>query len=361
MACMCRVGSPERPVVVERQLEEMVAQEDHLLGAREHAEVRGETELERVLLDEVVAEGVERRDLHVGVAVGHERVDALFHLRRGLVGERQREDLGGPRAPARDQVGDAPGDDGGLARPRAGDDQQRPAGVGDRGGLGVVEPFEDPVDAPRALVAQRRISVLSETRSSSSSARPTRAMSPQIVHLSAASAVRGVHRLLDRAPGELRPEEPRGERIPGTDPVDHRHRVEPRRPPRAALREHGRALLAHGEGDGGPRRERASPSSDASQAAGELEDGGRVVAADEEVAHRGQDLDEEIPRVLRRPQARAVVDVERDRHARGGGLADGAADDVAQVLAEGGRDAGDVQESRVAARTTSRTRPAQAG
>ena len=42
-----------------------------------------------------VAEGVKGGDLHVGVAVGHERVDALFHLRGGLVGEGEGEDLGG--------------------------------------------------------------------------------------------------------------------------------------------------------------------------------------------------------------------------------------------------------------------------
>ena len=93
-------GIAERPVVAERQLEEVVAEEDDLLRAREHAEVRRQAELERVLADQAVAEGVKGGDLHVGVAVGHERVDALFHLGGGLVGEGQREDLGRTRAPA---------------------------------------------------------------------------------------------------------------------------------------------------------------------------------------------------------------------------------------------------------------------
>ena len=90
-------GVAERPVVPERKLEEVVAQEDHLLRAGEHAEVRREPELERVLLDEAVAEGVKGGDLHVGVAVGHERVDPLLHLGGGLVGEGEGQDLGRTR------------------------------------------------------------------------------------------------------------------------------------------------------------------------------------------------------------------------------------------------------------------------
>ena len=42
-------GIAERPVALERELEEAVAQEDDLLGPGQHAEVRGEPELERVL------------------------------------------------------------------------------------------------------------------------------------------------------------------------------------------------------------------------------------------------------------------------------------------------------------------------
>ena len=72
-----------------------------------------------VLAQQAVAEGVEGRDLDVGVPVGDERVDPLLHLGGGLVGEREREDLGRAGAPGGDQLGDAAGDDGGLARPRA--------------------------------------------------------------------------------------------------------------------------------------------------------------------------------------------------------------------------------------------------
>ena len=102
-------------------------------------------------LDQPVAEGVEGGDLHVGVAVGHEGVDALFHLGRRLVGEREREDLGGARRAGRDEVGDAAGEDGGLAGARARDDEQRAGLVSDGRRLGRVQPLEDPLGAPRRV------------------------------------------------------------------------------------------------------------------------------------------------------------------------------------------------------------------
>src|SRR5215831_20739395 len=58
-------GITERPVVLEGELEEVIAHEDDLLRAREDAKIGSEPELESVLLDEAIAEGVEGRDLHV--------------------------------------------------------------------------------------------------------------------------------------------------------------------------------------------------------------------------------------------------------------------------------------------------------
>src|SRR5215813_14054704 len=127
------------------QLEQPVAQEDGLLGAIEHAEVGREADLERVLAQDPITEGVERRDLDVGVAVWDERVDALLHLGGGLVGEGEREDLVGPSPARDDEPGDAPRDDGGLAGPGAGDDQQWPGIVRDGPPLRLVEPLEDAV------------------------------------------------------------------------------------------------------------------------------------------------------------------------------------------------------------------------
>ncbi len=70
--------------------------------------------------------------------------DALPHLRGGLVGERERQDL--PRRdPAGDQVGHPPGDDAGLARTGTGEDEQGALGVLDGLGLGLGEPGEDVV------------------------------------------------------------------------------------------------------------------------------------------------------------------------------------------------------------------------
>ena len=120
----------QRPVGVEVELEEVLAQEDDDLGAGQHADVGRQPELERVLADQAVAERVERRDGGVRVAVGHELVDPDRHLLGGLVGERQREDLGRPGPPGRDEPGDPTRDDLGLAGAGAGDDQQRAILVG---------------------------------------------------------------------------------------------------------------------------------------------------------------------------------------------------------------------------------------
>jgi CBS-domain-containing membrane protein len=63
------------------------------LGARQHPHVGRQPELERELADQAVAEGVERRDRGVRVAVRDELVDAERHLLGRLVRERQGEDL----------------------------------------------------------------------------------------------------------------------------------------------------------------------------------------------------------------------------------------------------------------------------
>ena len=51
--------------------------------------------------------------------------DARLHLARGLVGERHREDAVGRHTVMLDQVGDAGRQHPGLARPRAGQDEDR--------------------------------------------------------------------------------------------------------------------------------------------------------------------------------------------------------------------------------------------
>ncbi len=96
---------------------------------------------------------VEGRDPHPVGPRADQADDALAHLARGLVGEGDGEDLAGPHAPGRQQVGDAVGQHPRLARAGAGDDQQRAALVDDRLALLGVEPLEQ---RGRVAVGRRR-------------------------------------------------------------------------------------------------------------------------------------------------------------------------------------------------------------
>jgi hypothetical protein len=129
----------EGPVLVQLELEEALPHEDHRLRPRQHARVRRQPELQGELPDEAVAEGVERGDGGVGVAVRNELVHPNLHLLGGLVGEGEGQDLGRTRLPGGDQPGDPARDDLGLAGARAGNDQQRPSVVGDRASLLRIE------------------------------------------------------------------------------------------------------------------------------------------------------------------------------------------------------------------------------
>ena len=68
--------------------------------------------------------------------------DPLGHFFGSLVGEGDRHDVPGAHPPFTDQVGDAVGDDAGLARAGAGQDQQRPFAVQHGLFLWRVEMFE---------------------------------------------------------------------------------------------------------------------------------------------------------------------------------------------------------------------------
>jgi len=84
-------------------------------------------------------------------AVRHELIDPNLHLRRGLLGERQAEDLRRPGASSRDDPRDPAGDHLGLARACAGNDQQRALAVGDRSELLRVQPTEKGIQAGRRI------------------------------------------------------------------------------------------------------------------------------------------------------------------------------------------------------------------
>ena len=80
------------------------------------------------------------------VAPAEQQLDALAHLLRGLVGERDREDLARPGAFGSHEPGDPVREHAGLARAGAGEDQQRALAVRDRLALRLVEPGEERVD-----------------------------------------------------------------------------------------------------------------------------------------------------------------------------------------------------------------------
>ena len=76
---------------------------------------------------------------------------AIAHLPRGLVGERDGEDLVRLGRLGGHQVGDPMGQHPGLARAGSGQDQQRPLIVGHGLALGLVEAGEKGVEFGRRL------------------------------------------------------------------------------------------------------------------------------------------------------------------------------------------------------------------
>ena len=92
---------------------------------------------------------VEGHHPHGAGGAADEQLDALAHLLRGLVGERDRQDLVRARLARAQQVGDPVGQHAGLARAGAGQDQQRPLAVRDRVALRLVEALQQGVDRGR--------------------------------------------------------------------------------------------------------------------------------------------------------------------------------------------------------------------
>ena len=88
------------------------------------------------------AGGVEGHDPHAAGRVAEQQLDALAHLLRGLVGERDGQQLAGPRAAGLHEPGDAMGEHARLARAGAGQDQQRAVAVGHGGALGLVQALQ---------------------------------------------------------------------------------------------------------------------------------------------------------------------------------------------------------------------------
>ena len=153
-------GPPQGLIALEPELEQVLAQEHQDLGLAANLEVAGPAQLDAVLAHQPVPEGVEGGDRGADEPIGHQHVHARLHLRGGLVGEGEGEDLLRAGALGGDQPGDAAGDHLGLAGAGPGHDQQRPFAVRDRPVLLRVEALEDGLEprrpGPGGLHAHRR-------------------------------------------------------------------------------------------------------------------------------------------------------------------------------------------------------------
>ena len=83
---------------------------------------------------------MECRDPHLSAVGAEQRLDARPHLLRGFVGESDGEDTVGLCESVADEVRNAMRDDTRLARPRAGQNQQRTLGLENSLALFGIEP-----------------------------------------------------------------------------------------------------------------------------------------------------------------------------------------------------------------------------
>ncbi len=127
---------------VDVQVPQHVAGEAVGVGLVVDGERGAVTEPRGVPTQDAHAGGVEGGDPHALGHRAHQGSHALLHLVGRLVGEGDGEDLERRHAPVGDQVGDAVGEDPGLAGPRPGHDQQRSLLVEHRVPLDGVQPRE---------------------------------------------------------------------------------------------------------------------------------------------------------------------------------------------------------------------------
>ena len=134
------------PLGIESQIVKTFLYEAALVGRVVDRELARVAELVGVGAHHPRAGGVEGHDPHRARGAADEQLDALAHLGRRLVGERDREDLARPGLVGPQQVGDPVREDAGLARAGAGQDQQRALAVGDGVALGRIQACEEVVD-----------------------------------------------------------------------------------------------------------------------------------------------------------------------------------------------------------------------
>jgi hypothetical protein len=114
------------------ELLETGLRQPHLVGRVVDREVRAVAEAGCLAAQDPAAGGVEGEDPDRVRDGAEQALEALAHLPRGLVRERDREDLVRLHAAGVDQVRDAVGEDARLPGARPGDDEKRPLGREDR-------------------------------------------------------------------------------------------------------------------------------------------------------------------------------------------------------------------------------------
>ena len=132
----------DEPFWVSFELLEALFDQPNLVGLVVDREVRPVAEPGRLAPEDPAAGGVEGEDPDAAGDLREEILQARAHLPGGLVREGDREDLVRLHADRGDQMGHPVGEDAGLARAGAGDDQQRAFGVQHRVALGGVQVCE---------------------------------------------------------------------------------------------------------------------------------------------------------------------------------------------------------------------------
>ena len=130
-------------LVVDAELALGLLHDCDLIGRVVDDEVARQANLRRLAPEQPRAQRMERREPHAAGLVANERLDALAHLLRRLVGERDGEHLIGLRMPVADEVRDAVGDDPSLPRARTSQDEQRPVAMQHRFALFRIQFVEE--------------------------------------------------------------------------------------------------------------------------------------------------------------------------------------------------------------------------
>ena len=128
---------------VDAEILEAGPDDAHLVGLVVDREARRVAEPLRLAPQHPPAGRVEGEDPGRARLPAEHPLEALAHLARGLVGERDREDLVGLRAVRADEMGHPMGEHAGLARAGAGDDEQRAVDVQDGFALGRIQAREE--------------------------------------------------------------------------------------------------------------------------------------------------------------------------------------------------------------------------